>query len=769
MAQWGTSSESGILRKNKPKENHEDLLVFGYACKLFRDDDKASYIDKGHHLIPWMGDEKLKIDRYDCRGALSDLSPYEASREGFDAMRWLGLSESERKLEQLCDKERYYSLHINEEEEQMYKEEEQKRQKANEFQYSYDVPTDPAQEMAPTVPEAEEKDEKFVPPPNLDVPVDIAIPKTLKENIRIEKTALFVCKQGPQMEILIKAKQADNPQFGFLNQGHQLYKYYRHVLTAIKSGRYQVTSSLKKEEKREESTDTSTTEEHYLHPSLVSTTSQPDVQTSAIPTIPYKPSANCSYSQLVNRIQGSNQTDTAQAEAAKPPEAFTQMTYEQQQYYQYYYTTQYYEYYKQLAQYQQGNGQDTHLDPAVQNYIQQMAYTQYMQHQSSNNNPYAQIVSNVSNKEVSNPYPPLTDQINPTSETKAQVPKTEPEVQEVEPVRNTILSLAQYGSDSESEQEENDFKVPSGEVQIVIDKMASYVAKNGVQFEEIVKAKGDPRFEFLNENHEYYKYYKNKIKNTLDTEKKDVKPTPPTPPKPKEKKVIAPVSFSIKKPKDDGAKEIKSALPVEESDDEDTNMSEPVASVATPTSDTAIKEADSSNDASESSHNKNGTIFDADDPLLEMIDLTDDIEERKDAKRAEDKIKDKLAAAAREKMVSVARDRALQLERKKKAAAFLKLKSAETSVPEEAKKESTPPAEEAKESRKRSKSRERKKEVVQIDDSGDEEERKKRASKKKKSHKRKHSKSKHDSRSKKKSKKKRRRSESCSSSNSKSS
>lgn len=36
-------------------------------------------------------------------------------------MRWLGLSESERKLEQLCDKERYYSLHINEEEEQMYK------------------------------------------------------------------------------------------------------------------------------------------------------------------------------------------------------------------------------------------------------------------------------------------------------------------------------------------------------------------------------------------------------------------------------------------------------------------------------------------------------------------------------------------------------------------------------------------------------------------------------------------------------------------------
>lgn len=47
---------------------------------------------------------------------------------------------------------------------------------------------------------------------------------------------------------------------------------------------------------------------------------------------------------------------------------------------------------------------------------------------------------------------------------------------------------------------------------------------------------------------------------------------------------------------------------------------------------------------------------------------------------AEDKIKDKLAAAAREKLALASRDRALQLERKKKAAAFLKLKSAEGNV-----------------------------------------------------------------------------------------
>ena len=48
-----------------PKDVKEDeqLLVFGYACKLFRDDTKALLESSGQLLIPWMGDNSLMVDR----------------------------------------------------------------------------------------------------------------------------------------------------------------------------------------------------------------------------------------------------------------------------------------------------------------------------------------------------------------------------------------------------------------------------------------------------------------------------------------------------------------------------------------------------------------------------------------------------------------------------------------------------------------------------------------------------------------------------------
>lgn len=67
----GNGNSPGALGAGKVSssslENHRqpplELLVFGYACKIFRDDEKAREMDHGKQLIPWMGDVNLKIDR----------------------------------------------------------------------------------------------------------------------------------------------------------------------------------------------------------------------------------------------------------------------------------------------------------------------------------------------------------------------------------------------------------------------------------------------------------------------------------------------------------------------------------------------------------------------------------------------------------------------------------------------------------------------------------------------------------------------------------
>lgn len=56
--------------------------------------------------------------RYDARGALHDLAPYEPPPGGYRD-RLEGLTAAEQKAEQLCEEERYYSLYRNEVEEEI--------------------------------------------------------------------------------------------------------------------------------------------------------------------------------------------------------------------------------------------------------------------------------------------------------------------------------------------------------------------------------------------------------------------------------------------------------------------------------------------------------------------------------------------------------------------------------------------------------------------------------------------------------------------------
>ena len=50
------------------------------------------------------------------------------------------------------------------------------------------------------------------------------------------------------MEVLIKAKQANNPQFAFLSMDGALHPYYKRMLEAIKTGKYNPEKQPEKEE-----------------------------------------------------------------------------------------------------------------------------------------------------------------------------------------------------------------------------------------------------------------------------------------------------------------------------------------------------------------------------------------------------------------------------------------------------------------------------------------------------------------------------------------
>lgn len=62
----------------------------------------------------------LVLDRYDVRGTVYDLRPLEPLGGGASDALWSTLSDAERKVEQLCDEERYRALYHNEAEEAMY-------------------------------------------------------------------------------------------------------------------------------------------------------------------------------------------------------------------------------------------------------------------------------------------------------------------------------------------------------------------------------------------------------------------------------------------------------------------------------------------------------------------------------------------------------------------------------------------------------------------------------------------------------------------------
>eukprot|EP00899_Mesostigma_viride_P026937 jgi/Mesvir1/7428/Mv19210-RA.1 len=230
------------------------LLVYGVPVTLWDDPDTAESVNSGSTLLPWHGDESLLVDRFDARSLLDDLKAVQRKKGKKPPESCATTLDPE---DAIYDEERYRDLpHEVEEDAQ-----------PDGVAGAQDQPGDEARQPATadtpgghagatggfhhvgfsyasggavsaTVAGGEVREEEaregrvlrhFVPPFPLPPHLAGCLPSSEKQHRIIAHAARFVAGKGGQMEIVLRVKQRDNATLGFLQPGHPLHPYYRHL------------------------------------------------------------------------------------------------------------------------------------------------------------------------------------------------------------------------------------------------------------------------------------------------------------------------------------------------------------------------------------------------------------------------------------------------------------------------------------------------------------------------------------------------------------
>lgn len=106
--------------EDRERKRLEELVVMGYESHLFRNDRQAESVERGEHLIPWMGRTDLLIDRYDARALLTDIRLFDRQAAGWDKLsRTSRYAEDDPKhareqlLERKLERERYWDMALH--------------------------------------------------------------------------------------------------------------------------------------------------------------------------------------------------------------------------------------------------------------------------------------------------------------------------------------------------------------------------------------------------------------------------------------------------------------------------------------------------------------------------------------------------------------------------------------------------------------------------------------------------------------------------------
>ncbi|XP_027545140.1 splicing factor, suppressor of white-apricot homolog isoform X3 [Neopelma chrysocephalum] len=530
----------------------------------------------------------------------------------------------------------------------------------------------------------EENEEPFVAPPGLNVPSDVELPPTAKMHAIIERTANFVCKQGAQFEIMLKAKQARNSQFDFLRFDHYLNPYYKFIQKAMKEGRYAAPSESKTDEKKhsrvkseEDDDDDDDDDGNYLHPSLFASKKCSRLEELMKPLKVVDP--DHPLAALVRKAQSDNNSSTAQSADGAAVQT-SQAEYSSDSTV----AAMYYSYYMLPD--------GTYCLAPPPPGIDVATYYSTL--------PAGVTVSSTTGVATVPPPPGTTPPPPPdTSDSSSGLTSTTTSTSTIAPVVAIIP--------------------PPPDIQPVIDKLAEYVARNGVKFETSVRAKNDLRFEFLQPWHQYNAYYEFKKQFFLQKEssdncqgvsssedvpadaasdtpsetqfadehapedasepsskgvpgtKKDVPPPKAVSDGKLVKASFAPISFAIKAKENDLLPLEKNRVKLDDDSDEEEEEGK-----------------EGQENANSASNHTPAVTTPCAAPEEKKPQLT---QEELEAKQAKQKLEDRLAAAAREKLAQASKEskeKQLQAERKRKAALFLQtlknpLAEAETEKMEE--------------------------------------------------------------------------------------
>lgn len=188
-----------------------------------------------------------------------------------------------------------------------------------------------------------------------------------------------------------------------------------------------------------------------------------------------------------------------------------------------------------------------------------------------------------------------------------------------------------------------------------MDKLANYVAKNGPDFESIIKAKNDPRFEFLNPWNTHYSYYQLKKQQALEAAQQQ---TETENDKSRLEVSKGPISFSIKA-KDAKKPKIEYRTSVIYKQSYEQGQSDEDA-------DEADSEADSKETPQASGGKENINKQESSSSSQDTSEQSaEDLNQQMDSIKAAERIAQHLE--------SESRDKQLQLERRRKASLFISM------------------------------------------------------------------------------------------------